>query len=166
MRIHNPDPWCKLKQKEKVEYAKIKAWYTENEHAVRPKARELKASEPKRRRYKMVPANYLNADFSLDTAEVSKRVEDMLRLHMIDIDCFMRHIINLRVSKAKSSQLFYQPNEWASLSKTDKLMYVKMQVWSLATEEDIVAMKKNMTKRMKLYKASRAPRQYNAIRQR
>jgi hypothetical protein len=146
--VHNPDPWCMLKRPKKVQYGKIEEWYTRNEHAVRSRASEQKRGINFLRRGRR---KLLNTDVSLNTVEVSKRVEEILRVNRIDFCRFARW--KLYVSKAKLAQLFCQPEEWAKLSETDKQTYARMQIWSLATADEIVALKESLTDRMRLYKA-------------
>jgi hypothetical protein len=149
----NPDPWCMLNNRTKVQYSKIEAWYVMNKHAVKPKASERKNNK-KRSTFGDVRRPLVNTDISLDTVEVSMRVEDMLRMHGIDFACFAQW--KLYVSKDYFFQLLCQPKEWATLSESDKRTYVRMQTWSLATQEEIVALKETLTDRLRFYKAKKA----------
>jgi hypothetical protein len=152
--FRNTYPWRRLHHQKKIQYSKIKAWYDENEHtntttkAVSPRASE-QTDNKESKKFRAAQNNLLNADGSLDTVKVSKRLERIIRLRSIDFCGFARW--KLHVTKAKFSQLLYQPREWASLSKTDKQAYRRMRKWALASKEKILAMKKSLESRIRLY---------------
>lgn len=75
---------------------------------------------------------------SLDTAEVSQRIREILSAHNIGQRLFARHVLGL--SQGTVSELLSKPKHWDKLTEKGRESYRRMYLWS-TDENNIVTLK-------------------------
>ena len=75
---------------------------------------------------------------SLDTAEVSQKIREILSTHNIGQRLFAKHVLGL--SQGTVSELLSKPKHWDKLTEKGRESYRKMYAW-LSDEQNIMALK-------------------------
>ena len=84
------------------------------------------------------PKESLSSVQSLDTAEVSQRIREILSAHNIGQRLFARHVLGL--SQGTVSELLSKPKHWDKLTEKGRESYRRMHLWA-NDEQNITTLK-------------------------
>jgi hypothetical protein len=130
--LNNPTPWTTCTCNRKRVWAKLFEW-SQSSEAIRLLAAKA-ASKPRRRKLEdlqhlpEVPAN-----LQLDTDQLAKRVNQILRAESIAIGLIAQKMLAVDANILK--RLLKNPIAWSHCSEFRKRVYLKVNEWSQSIEE-------------------------------
>jgi hypothetical protein len=120
--IKTPAPWHLLTKYKKVSYRKIHEWLIENEKD------ELYNSTSEE-----------EGDEEIDTVKVSREIVQLLKTHGLCRFLFATH--KLGISSVYFKELVFNPKPWKELHQTQRDVFKKIEIWTLADSDELNALK-------------------------
>jgi hypothetical protein len=141
--IYSPKPWRQLTEERKHVYCIIHDWLLQNERTELNDSVTVKFRRVRRPNSRIVRKRVALSS-SLNTCVVVLRLKEMLDRNGIDYNNFASR--TLRIQQNYFDKVMSEPKPWASLSEEDKILYSRMQKWSLARPNEIAELKESALK--------------------